>query len=142
MERSAAAEEAVSTEAEPYEADPAAETVEALRRMEIPSMLTFYERRIAELRTTSWKLQQVPMTHQMGVYLLASAEAHAQIHEWATRELVHPCPDKSKDRDGWHIWITCLRITRRQVACWANDAEYWQAWAPDAETEVWHVRGA
>lgn len=99
-----------------------------LRKVGLTSMLTFYAQRIEELAALGEQLVMSEMTHRLGLFLNASADAHRQTLEWAERVLTQERPDVNTDESGWLAWVTCYRLTRRQVAAWSWHPDYWSRW--------------
>jgi hypothetical protein len=100
------------------------------RRTEaIPSMIEWYAERISDLESDADVLTGSAFTHRLGLLLRGEAAVHRQMHEWALRTLLLPCPTEKEDQTGFALWITCLRVLRRHVAVWG--------WREDYEMELW-----
>lgn len=98
----------------------------------LKEMLGFYGDRIAELEVIGGQLAFSEMTHRLGLYLIADAQAHRQMLEWAERVLLTERPSLEQDAEGWSWWTACYRIVRRQVACWSWHPDYWPSWQDEA----------
>lgn len=99
---------------------------------QIAEMLEFYDARRRELVETAEALTGRPLTGFLGHFLMESAVAHWQMREWAGWILAEPCPpDDTPLQTQRVLWLTCLRLLRRQVACWSNHPDYdHRNWAP------------